>query len=113
MAPSGASMNIPNANVAPNVARPMPMAADTHNPGNQLLRKMGWTDGAGLGKNNSGMEEAVGVLIAGETQGGGSGGGKRAGGIGSSVIPPINYDSDYKASLMRAAKARYDLVNNG
>lgn len=43
---------------------PVDVAADEHNPGNLLLRKFGWTDGQGLGKDNSGRAVAVGVELA-------------------------------------------------
>lgn len=45
-------------------AAPVDVAADAHNPGNLLLRKFGWTDGQGLGKDNSGRAVAVGVELA-------------------------------------------------
>jgi hypothetical protein len=45
-------------------AGPVDVAADEHNPGNLLLRKFGWTDGQGLGKDNAGRAVAVGVELA-------------------------------------------------
>ena len=93
---------------------------DHHNPGTQMLRKMGWNEGQGLGRSGSGSEESVGVRLAEEmnSNGGGRGGGRRVTGIGGnsgSGIPQVDYrgsGKEYKDSLMRAAKARYDQVSN-
>jgi RNA-binding protein 5/10 len=41
-----------------------PVLFDESNPGNQMLRKMGWKEGQGLGKDGEGKEEAVGVELA-------------------------------------------------
>ena len=93
---------------------------DHHNPGTQMLRKMGWNEGQGLGRSGNGSEESVGVRLAGEmnSSNGGRGGGRRVMGIGGnsgSGIPQVDYrgsGKEYKDSLMRAAKARYDQVAN-
>jgi hypothetical protein len=47
--------------IAPVVVAPL---FDDSNPGNQMLRKMGWREGHGLGKAGDGSEEAVGVELA-------------------------------------------------
>ena len=93
---------------------------DHHNPGTQMLRKMGWNEGQGLGRSGNGSEESVGVRLAEEmnSSNGGRGGGRRVMGIGGnsgSGIPQVDYrgsGKEYKDSLMRAAKARYDQVAN-
>jgi hypothetical protein len=87
--------------------------SDISNPGNQMLRKMGWTEGQGLGRDGGGMEEAVGVKLA---ESGAGAGGRRVTGVGADkgeIIPPIEYGGrgvTYKESLLRAAKARYDFA---
>jgi hypothetical protein len=110
-------------------AAPVPLSADISNPGNQMLRKMGWTEGQGLGRDGTGMEQAVGVILAEGKDGTGSGSGagsgiasgagaKRVVGVGAEAqhgyIPPLDYHGEgraYKDSLLRAAKARYDMVS--
>ena len=79
---------------------------DESNPGNQLLRKMGWTEGDGLGKDKDGNRDPVALE--------GTRMGRDKSGIGNDqvVIPPIDYGDGYKESLLRAAKARYDHLNN-
>lgn len=77
---------------------------DGSNPGNQMLRKMGWTEGDGLGRNGEGTRDPV--ALDGHT-------GRDKTGVGSSE-PKIylDYHGDgYKESLLRAAKARYDNLN--
>jgi G-patch domain/Zinc-finger double-stranded RNA-binding len=86
---------------------------DVSNPGTQLLRKMGWNEGQGLGRGGAGAEESVGVMLASQT---GNNNGKRISGVGGSsgAIPQVDYRGsgrEYKESLMRAAKARYDQVS--
>jgi RNA-binding protein 5/10 len=80
---------------------------DASNPGNQMLRKMGWTEGDGLGKDKDGFRDPV-TLDGSRT-------GSDKAGIGNSSdlkIPPIDYGSGYKESLLRAAKARYDHLSS-
>lgn len=86
------------------------VADDPSNPGSQLLRRMGWKEGEGLGRDGTGAvssiaEESVRNAIV----------GKSKVGIGSTeeAIPPIEYGnpSAYKESLLRAAKARYDFAD--
>lgn len=97
-----------------------PPLSDQHNPGTQMLRKMGWNEGQGLGRSGGGSEESVGVRIAEEmnSNGGSRGAGRRVTGIGGNNgtgIPQVDYrgsGKEYKDSLMRAAKARYDQVTN-
>jgi G-patch domain/OCRE domain/Zinc-finger double-stranded RNA-binding len=86
---------------------------DVSNPGTQLLRKMGWNEGQGLGRGGTGAEESVGVMLASQTS---NNNGKRISGVGGSsgAIPQVDYRGsgrEYKESLLRAAKARYDQVS--
>jgi G-patch domain/OCRE domain/Zinc-finger double-stranded RNA-binding len=86
---------------------------DVSNPGTQLLRKMGWNEGQGLGRGGTGAEESVGVILASQTA---NNNGKRISGVGGSsgAIPQVDYRGsgrEYKESLLRAAKARYDQVS--
>ena len=103
---------------------------DQSNPGSQMLRKMGWSAGQGLGRSNLGTEESVGVKLAENSNINNSdnansnyGGSRRVTGVGGDgndangygSIPRVDYRGsgrDYKDSLMRAAKARYDQVSN-
>ena len=86
---------------------------DISNPGNQMLRKMGWNEGQGLGKGGTGVEESVGVLLASDIN---SNSGKRIQGIGVTQVQQTKLyhgsGREYKESLLRAAKARYDQVNS-
>ena len=86
---------------------------DISNPGNQMLRKMGWNEGQGLGKGGTGVEESVGVLLASDIN---SNNGKRIQGIGVTQVQQTKLyhgsGREYKESLLRAAKARYDQVNS-
>jgi hypothetical protein len=67
-----------------------------------MLRKMGWQEGVGLGKEGSGITVPVGVGEERQP--------RSTIGVGgnSLYIPPIDYGDGYKESLLRAAKARYD-----
>jgi hypothetical protein len=86
---------------------------DHTNPGNSLLRKMGWQEGKGLGKEgNEGKETAVGVELADRSSqqtsmhetirrtsgSGGRGGGGGGGGSGN----------NYKDSVYAASRSRFE-----
>ena len=78
---------------------PLPLSSDTSNPGNRLLRNMGWEDGKGLGQSGQGIQDVIKVADArkkGDTFG-----------VGSTDFPR---GSNYKESLYNAAKARYDQI---
>lgn len=75
---------------------PTPLSSDVSNPGNRLLRNMGWEDGKGLGKSDQGIQDAISLQDArkkGDTLGVGS--------IQS------NYQYQGKQNFI-AAKLRYD-----
>lgn len=81
---------------------------DASNPGNQMLRKLGWQEGRGLGKDGSGVRDPVSLKSQDSNV---------KTGVGSTMtssIPPIEYGEGrvYKDSLLRAAKARYDQIDN-
>lgn len=81
-------------------AAPVPLMADAANIGNLLIRKMGWSEGSGLGRDGSGIENAIGVDDpTGAPQG-------RAG-VGAT--PQVG--AGYKQSLYHAAKARFDQLD--
>jgi hypothetical protein len=67
---------------------------------------MGWSEGDGLGSQKDGIKNPIGVD-----------GSTRVGvdktGVGNSdfKVPAIDYGDGYKESLLRAAKARYDMLN--
>lgn len=50
--------------IPPNSDPVAPVLFDESNPGNQMLRKMGWKEGQGLGKDGDGREEAIGVELS-------------------------------------------------
>lgn len=86
-----------------------PVSSDQANPGNQLLRRMGWNEGSGLGKDGSGSitpvaidQEAKSLAPSSKT------------GVGvSSNIPSVVYGDDktYKESLLRATRARFEQIS--
>jgi len=94
---------------------------DLDNPGNQMLRRLGWKDGEGLGRGGVGDVETVAAKME---HRGGSSAVKSGVGAPSSAIPAIDYGArggsahsgetkgEYKNSIMRAAKARFDLIDS-
>lgn len=89
---------------------------DVDNPGNQLLRRLGWKEGEGLGRGGSGDVESVATKLEQKHAGAGPGSVsvKRGVGISSSPqIPAVEYGagSEYKNSILRAARARYDQID--
>lgn len=79
---------------------------DTSNPGNQMLRKMGWTEGQGLGKDGQGKEQAVGVELA-SNKGSTSMHNTLKGTIGDKAKAGLEA-SGYKESILAVTRARYD-----
>lgn len=93
------------------VAAPVSLTEDSSNMGNQLLRKMGWNDGKGLGKEENGMSETVAEKMSQNSRSSSS----KTVGIGTSVGPAIDYEGSeeqYSQSLRIAAKFRYDQIND-
>lgn len=79
---------------------PAPVTADVSNPGAQLLRRMGWQEGEGLGKDGAGISEPI---AAEGTARGGAGVGAAK---GSSSI--YGTGSGYRESLQAAARQRFE-----
>jgi RNA-binding protein 5/10 len=87
----------------------VPVSSDEANPGNQLLRRMGWSEGSGLGKDGSGgvtpvaLDQEAKALAPGTKTGVGV----------MSNIPPVVYGDEktYKESLNRATRARFEQLN--
>jgi RNA-binding protein 5/10 len=95
----------------PPPAKPVAVSEDQSNPGNQMLRKMGWKEGQGLGKDGDGKEVAVGVEISESkshssmhqtirtTSGAGTGAGSGGGVSGN-----------YKESVYAASRSRFEQI---
>lgn len=80
---------------------------DEDNVGNVMLRKMGWEENRGLGKDGSGIHNPVSL------EGSKIGNDKSGVGTIDQSIPPVVYSSsgsDYKESLLRATQARFEHV---
>jgi hypothetical protein len=85
-----------------------------------MLRRLGWKDGEGLGRGGSGDVESVAMKL--EQKHAGSSSVKSGVGASTGVhIPPIEYGGgggssyagegkEYKNSILRAAKARYNQI---
>ena len=90
-------------------APPTSLLSDTSNRGHKLLRKMGWSEGRGLGK----QEDGAAASLASKSEAFRSHGQSHAG-LGLPVvasIPSITYKNGkeaYRSSLKLAAKARFD-----
>lgn len=80
----------------------MAVYADETNVGNTLLRKYGWKDGEGLGKEGSGMRDPVAVDKAARD------GHCKIGIGGGPPIPQIEYGTGFRDSVMKAARARFE-----
>jgi len=92
----------------------VPVHADESNPGNQIMRKLGWKEGQGLGRDGDGKEIAVGVELAEQANtitstmhstlkstqsySSASAGGGRGGG-------------NYRESIQAAARARFEQLS--
>jgi hypothetical protein len=97
----------------PTAAAPVAVFHDASNVGNALLRKMGWTDGSGLGRDGTGREEAVGVELA-------AGGAAKRGSMHATAAAagPTTTNSlfqykegSYKESLLSATRARFEQIS--
>ncbi len=88
--------------INPIVNTSAPLFNDESNIGNKLIRKLGWNEGMGLGKDNQGISNPV-ALENSQTD---------KSGLGNDIkIPSIEYGDGYKESLMRAARARYEQIS--
>jgi RNA-binding protein 5/10 len=91
-----------------NISSPTPpqsLNTDINNPGNQLLRKMGYSGEGGLGRDQSGIEEAIGV-----NNNNSNINTKDKSGIGSNNSNcSIDYNNNnYKNSLLNATRQRFE-----
>ena len=80
---------------------------DEDNVGNVMLRKMGWDENRGLGKDGSGIHNPVSL------EGSKIGNDKSGVGTVEQNIPKVAYHSsgpEYKESLLRATQARFEQV---
>ena len=80
---------------------------DEDNVGNVMLRKMGWEENRGLGKDGSGIHNPVSL------EGSKIGNDKSGVGTIDQSIPPVVYSTsgqEYKESLLRATQARFEHV---
>jgi RNA-binding protein 5/10 len=92
---------------APVVAQPVvDLSSDLSNPGNQLLRKMGWTEGEGLGKESQGRELPIALEVSASASSIGIGASDRS-------IPTLNYNdpNSYRESVLQATKARFEQIS--
>jgi RNA-binding protein 5/10 len=90
------------------IVPPEPVASDLCNPGNVLLRKMGWSDGEGLGKESSG--QVVPVALDAKTTSAALAPGDKTGVGVADRLPQIIYgdSKEFKESVNRATRARYE-----
>jgi hypothetical protein len=90
---------------------PVAVADDVANPGNQLLRRMGWNDGKGLGKDESGRVESIAVSAGSSARPPQSKVG--VGNTEAAAIPSLEYGDTvtYKNSVIKATRARFDQVS--
>lgn len=99
--------------VVATAAPPRPVDQDEANPGNALLRRMGWTDGTGLGKEGSG--EVIPVALNERVSGASLAPGEKTGVGLEDRLPGLSYGdvAEYKQSVYKATKARFDMVSKG
>lgn len=103
-----------NANImsskTPIDAVPVSVDKDDMNPGNALLRQMGWKEGKGLGKEGEG--KVVPVALDAKVSGSSLAPGEKTGVGASDRVSNLAYGDarEYKESLYRAKKARFDSV---
>lgn len=91
---------------------PVAVSDDVTNPGNQLLRRMGWNDGKGLGKDESGRVESI-AVAAGSTSSRPPQSKVGVGNAEAAAIPSLEYGDavTYKNSVIKATRARFDQVS--
>jgi hypothetical protein len=88
---------------------PVGLSADATNPGNQLLRRLGWKDGEGLGQGGGGDVETVASKLEQNNNTSNSSGGVGKGGTPSSAS--YSGEDTYRRSILKAATARYDQID--
>lgn len=89
----------------PTPAAPPPVLSDdVNNPGNQLLRRMGWNEGQGLGKDASGRVESIAESVT------ASGRVLSTAGVGATGLPTLNYNhpGGFKGGVQDLTRARYE-----
>jgi RNA-binding protein 5/10 len=96
--PVGTSLLLP-----PPPAPPQVLSEDVANPGNQLLRRMGWSEGQGLGKDATGRVESIAESVAATSRV------QSTAGVGVTALPPSN---NFKSSLQQRTMARFEQINN-
>ena len=80
---------------------------DLDNPGNALLRKMGWAEG-GLGRDVTGIEDPINPSSRANSKAGvGTGGSSEGGSVGY----PRGEGAEYRESLLQATRARFEQVS--
>lgn len=102
----------PGPPAAPSRAEAAPVHTDEHNPGNQIMRKLGWKEGQGLGRDNDGQEIAVGVELAQQSSSSSSTMQSTLRGTLGPAAGGVRSSNTYKESIQAAARARFEQLNN-
>jgi RNA-binding protein 5/10 len=93
--------------MAASSAPPPVLSDDINNPGNQLLRRMGWNEGTGLGKDSSGRVESIAESVSASSRV------KSTAGVGVAEPPQVHYsESTFKGSLNKRTIARYEQISS-
>ena len=99
--------NYASSSITPASAPSKTLKDDLDNPGNALLRKMGWAEG-GLGRDGTGIEEPINPSNRANSKAGVGTGGS---GEGGSVGYPRGEGAEYRESLLQATRARFEQVS--
>jgi RNA-binding protein 5/10 len=99
----------PHPSVVPASPLPAPspiLSEDIANPGNQLLRLMGWSEGQGLGKDATGRVESIAESVTATSRV------QSTAGVGiATPLPSSSNTSNFKSSLKQRTIARYEQIN--